>query len=146
MPLSHFIIKDTPSPDDGKNRDVQIIHQESLVINMFTGDSIKVIDIINELTLGTDYETCINGLNFGIKSMQDIQYHYDGTSEVVQRKQVYGAQLRRIFYKNETTLTFEKYVTKIKGYLICWIHMVFHSMKSRFWSIYYTKSCHKIQS
>ena len=27
VPISYFIIKDTPSPDDRDNMDVQIIHQ-----------------------------------------------------------------------------------------------------------------------
>ena len=31
------------------------------------------------------------------------------------RKQVDRSDLKKIFYKNETTFTFEKYVTKLKG-------------------------------
>ena len=50
------------SPEDIENRDVQIIYQASLVRNMFTRDSSKVIDILKELTLGTDAETWIKGL------------------------------------------------------------------------------------
>ena len=47
--------------------------------------------------------------------MQELQSHYDGTSEGARRKQVSRAYLKNIFYKNETTFTFDKYVTKLKG-------------------------------
>ena len=47
--------------------------------------------------------------------MQELQSHYDGTSEGARRKQVSRADLKNIFYKNETTFTFYKYVTKLKG-------------------------------
>ena len=109
MPLSYVIRKDTSSPEDSKNRYVQIMYQVSLVGNMFTRGSRKVIDILKELTLGN------KGLNCGRKAMKELQYHYDGTSEGAQRKQVYRADIKKKFYKNETTFTFEKYVTKPKG-------------------------------
>ena len=54
VPLSYVIRKVVSSPEDSENRDVQIIYQASLVRNMFTRDSSKVIDILKELTLGTD--------------------------------------------------------------------------------------------
>ena len=47
--------------------------------------------------------------------MQELQAHYDDSSEGSRRKQVARADLKKIFYKNETTFTFEKYVTKLKG-------------------------------
>ena len=47
--------------------------------------------------------------------MQEIQAHHYGTSEGASGKQVDRSELKYIFYKNETTFTFEKYVTKIKG-------------------------------
>ena len=48
--------------------------------------------------------------------MQELQAHYDVTLEVSQRKQVARADLKKIFYKNETNFTFEKYFTKFKGF------------------------------
>ena len=39
-------MKDTPSPDDGKDDDVKIIHKSSISRNMFTRDSRKVLCII----------------------------------------------------------------------------------------------------
>ena len=80
VPLSYVIRKYMPSPEDIENRDIQIIYQASLVRNMFTRDSRKFIDIIKELTLGTDAETWIKGLKCDRKAMQELQAHYDGTS------------------------------------------------------------------
>ena len=49
--------------------------------------------------------------------MQELQSHNDVTSEGARKKQFSRVDLKKIFYKNETTLTFEKYVTKLKGIL-----------------------------
>ena len=46
VPLSYVIRNYAPSPDDVNNRYFQIIHQSSLVGDMFTIDSSKVLDII----------------------------------------------------------------------------------------------------
>ena len=46
-----------PNPKASENRDAQIIYQASLVDKIFTRKSGKVVDIIKELTLGTDFET-----------------------------------------------------------------------------------------
>ena len=48
---------------------MKIIYQASLVNNMFTRDSRKVLDIIKELTLGTDTETWIKDIKCGRKVM-----------------------------------------------------------------------------
>ena len=104
--LSYVIINDTSSTKDSENRDVKIIYQESLVGNMFTRNSRKVLDILKELTLGNYAETFIKGLKCGRKAMQELQAHYDGTSEELQRKKVAREDLKKICYKNETTFTF----------------------------------------
>ena len=80
MTLSYVIIKDTPSPEDSENRDVQIIYQESLVGNMFTRDSKKVLDILKELTLVNDAHTYIKGVKCGRKAIKELKAHYDVTS------------------------------------------------------------------
>ena len=49
------------------------------------------------------------------KIKQKLQAHYDGTSKGARRNNVSRADLKKIFYNNETTFTFEKYVTKLKG-------------------------------
>ena len=84
---------------------------------MFTRDSRKVLDILKELTHRTDAETWIKGLKYGREAMQELQAHYDGTSVGERREKVDIADLKKIFYKNETTFTFEKYVTNLKGVL-----------------------------
>ena len=83
---------------------------------MFIRDSRKVLYIHKELTLGTEAETWIKGLKCVRKAMQELQAHYDGTLEGSRRRQVARADIKKIFYKNETTFTFEKYVTNLKGF------------------------------
>ena len=88
VPLSYVIINYTSSPKYSENRDVQIIYQSSLVGNMFTRYQRKVLDILKELTLGTDSETWIKSLKCGRNSIQELQAYYYGTSEGSWRKQV----------------------------------------------------------
>ena len=83
---------------------------------MFTRDSRKALDILKELTLETDAETWIKCINCRRKVIQQLQAHYDGTSEGAQRNLVAKTDLKKIFYNNETTLTFETYVIKLKGF------------------------------
>ena len=68
--ISYVIRKYIPIPDDEENSDAQIIHQSSIVINMFTRDLGKVLDILKELTLETDSKTWINVLKCVRKSIQ----------------------------------------------------------------------------
>ena len=94
--LSYVIRKDMPSTKDSEKRDVQIIYQTSLVRNMFTRYSRKVINILKELNLGTDAEEWIKGPKCGRKEIQELQAHYDGTSEVSRRNQVTKEDLKNI--------------------------------------------------
>ena len=96
----------------------------------------KFLDVIKEMTLGTDSETWIKGLKCSRKEMQELQYHYDVTSEVSRRKKVARTELNEIFYKNETTFIFENYVTKLKGVFNVLENMVSHSTR-RIWSSIY---------
>ena len=48
--------------------------------------------------------------------MTEFQSHYDGQPEGAYRRKVDRADLKKIFYKNETTFKFDKYVTKLKGF------------------------------
>ena len=75
---------------------------------MFTRYSRKVIDILKELTFGNEYETWIKGLKFGIKAMKELQANYGGTSEGARRKKFARVELKKIFYKSDTTFTFDK--------------------------------------
>ena len=88
MPISYVTRKDAPNPEDSKNRNVQIIYQASLSGNIFTRDSRKVINIIKELSLGTDAETWIKGIKCGRNEIQELQNPYDSTPEGARRRQV----------------------------------------------------------
>ena len=68
---------------------------------MFSRDSRKVLNIIKDLTLETYDETYIKGLKCIRKAMQELQDHYDGTSEGARRKKVARDNLRKIFYSNQ---------------------------------------------
>ena len=46
--------------------------------------------------------------------MLAFQNNYDGKSEGESRKQVDKENLKRLFYRNKTTLSFEKYVTNTR--------------------------------
>ena len=48
--------------------------------------------------------------------MQELQAHYDETPDGSRRKKFTRADLKNIFYKNDTTFIFEKYVTDLKGF------------------------------
>ena len=115
---------------------MKLIYQASLVGNIFTTDSIKVLDILKGLTLGSDAETNIKGLKCGIKEMQELQGHYCSTSEGARRKKVSRAVIRNILCKNKTTFIFEKYITKLEVFFMCWVNMVSHSTMSKWSSIF----------
>ena len=55
------------------------------------------------------------GLKYGSKLVQELQTYYNGTSEVMRCKQVTRYDIRKTFYKNETTFKLYKYITKLNG-------------------------------
>ena len=50
----------------------------------------------------------------GLETMLALKNHYYGKSEGEHRKQVAKDDLKRLLYRNKTTFSFEKYVTKMK--------------------------------
>ena len=78
-------------------------------------------EILKELTVDTDAETCMKGKFCGQEAVLLLQNHYYGKSEGKRRKQVANHDIHMLFYKNETTFSFEKYVTKMKN-----IHVLEH--------------------
>ena len=129
VPLPYFIIKDISSTKDSKKRYAYITHQEILVGNMFTSDSRKSLGVLKEPTLETDSKTWIKGLECDINAMQDPQAHNYGTSEGSQ-KQVAMTYVKKTFYNNDTPLHLRTMSQNIRGYLMCWINMVLHSIRS----------------
>ena len=47
--------------------------------------------------------------------MQELRSYYDSTPEGERKKKFCRADIKTILYKNETSFTFEKCVTKLKG-------------------------------
>ena len=70
--------------------------------------------MFKEMNLRNDSETRIKSLKCGRKAMQELRAHCNGTSKGARRKKVIRSDLKEIFYNNETTFTFEKYITKLK--------------------------------
>ena len=50
----------------------------------------------------------------GQEAMLVLQNHYDGKPDGKHRKQLAKDNLKKLFYRNETTFFFEKYVTNMK--------------------------------
>lgn len=113
VPLYYVIRKDQPD-ESLPLRDREIIYHAPLNGNMFIRDSKRVLSLLKELTAGTDAETWMRGARCGRDAMLSLQAHYDGESEGERRKQVARADLSKLFYRNESTFSFEKYVTKLK--------------------------------
>lgn len=99
---------------DIMDREQEIIYNTELKGIMFERDSRKVLSILRELTNGTDSETCMKNKKCGRIAMMALQAHYDGESEGVRRKQVARDDLQKLYYRNESTFSFERYVTKLK--------------------------------
>ena len=70
--------------------------------------------VVKYLTVDTDSETWVKWKRCGREAMLALQNHYDAKSEGELRKQVAKDDLNMSFYRNETILSLEKYVTKMK--------------------------------
>ena len=81
---------------------------------MFSCDTKMFLGILKELTVDTDADTLMKGKHCGQEAMFALQNYYDGKSEGEFRKQVAKEDLKRLFYRNKTTFSFEKYVTRMK--------------------------------
>ena len=56
----------------------------------------------------------MKGEHCGREAMLALHNHFDETSEGEHMKQVVKDALKRLFYRNKTTLSFKKYVTNTK--------------------------------
>ena len=54
-----------------------------------------------------------------LRSNVGIAESYIGKSEGERRRQVAKDNLKRLLYRNETTVSFKKYVTKMKLKIVC---------------------------
>ena len=80
---------------------------------MLKCDSKHVYQILKELTNDTQAEDWMKGKSCGKTAMIDLQDHYHCTAEGERRMAVAKADLAKIFYCNESTFSFKKYVTKL---------------------------------
>ena len=80
---------------------------------MFSCDTKKVLDILKELTVDTDDETWMKVKSCFLEAMLKLQNIFDIKSEGERRRQVDKDDTKRLFYRNETKLFFEKYVTNM---------------------------------
>ena len=103
-----------PNPKDTNNmdRDDFIMYNAQLTGTMFKRDSKHVYQILKELTNGTQAEDWMKEKSCGRIAMIALQNQYDGTAEGERRMDVAKASLTKLFYRNESTFSFEKYVTK----------------------------------
>ena len=114
VPYAYIIRKDPCPLEPGQMEEVDhIIYNASLTGPMFKRDSVKVLSILREITLGTQAETWMKGKRCGRAAMLALQAHYDGVAESDRRLTVSKADLGKLFYRNESTFSFEKYVTKL---------------------------------
>jgi hypothetical protein len=84
----------------------------------FERDTQQVLKIIQELTNGTPAEDWIKRIDWGRKAMAALQDHFDGAAEGKRRKAQANAELKNLYYRNESSYSFEffeKYVTKLKN-------------------------------
>lgn len=113
VPLAYVIRKDSlyHELDD---RLARIIRNASVTGAMFRNDSQKVLTLLKSLTNGTDAENWMKGTSCGRVAMQSLQSHYDGEAEAEKRKEAARSDLKVLFYKNEASFSFEKYLNRMK--------------------------------
>ena len=76
---------------------MQIISTASLVGSILTRNSSKVLNVLKELTLGTDAETWIKFFKCDRKEIKKVQAHYNGMSEGELGNTIAIADLKNIF-------------------------------------------------
>jgi len=114
-PLSYVITKDLPQETEWNelDRKAQKIQNAPLEGFMFTIDSERVLTLLKELCLETEAETWFRNIKCGREAMKALQIHYDGPDESKRRKEEARAKIKSIYYKHESTFTFEKFVTNL---------------------------------
>ena len=116
VPLSYVIyIKGTDQYGVTRDREKEKVYCAPTEGTAFDRDTQQVLKILQELTLGTDAEDWIRDIDCGRRAMAALQDHFDGAAEGERRKQQAKAELATLFYRNESSYTFEKYATKLKN-------------------------------
>ena len=117
IPYAYVIRKDDQDHNFmDLDREQQIMFNAPLQGAMFKRNSKYVLRILKELCTDTNAETWIKGIRCGRVAIKALQTHYDGTAEGERRKEVAKNDLKSLFYRNESTFSFEKYVTKMQAF------------------------------
>lgn len=113
VPLVYVIRKDAVEVEmDDRTR--KLVASAPLQGVIYRNDSQRVLLIIRSLTTGTDAENWIKGISCGRMAMRALQEHYDGNAESEKRKEAARADIKTLFYKNESSFSFEKYINRLK--------------------------------
>ena len=117
VPYSYVIRKDlVPNQQININdRKMQMIYTAPITGYLFGKDNTTVGNIIRECCLGTDAESWITNLKGGRQAMAALRNHYDGPDEAKKRLSSAKAKLEKLFYRNEATFSFEKYITALNN-------------------------------
>ena len=106
-------------PDCGsrKSPSDEIIYNASHTGRELETDNKEVHSSFDELTLGTDAVDWINTYRRRYDDRAawiELCEHYDGPAEGEKRVTVSYANIDQAFYKNESTFSFERYITRLK--------------------------------
>lgn len=114
IPLVYVIRKNNSMEIELDDRTRKLVSSAPLQGVVFRNDSQRVLLIIKSLTTGTDAENWIKGISCGRMAMRALQDHYDGSAEAEKRKEAARADIKSLFYKNESSFSFERYINRLK--------------------------------
>ena len=114
-PLSYVVRKDLGQDVswDELDRKTQQIYNAPLYGLTFNLDSKRVLTLLKELCLETEAETWFRNIKCDCVAMKALQIHYDSPDESKRRKEEARSKLKNVYYKQEGTFTFEKFVTNL---------------------------------
>lgn len=113
VPLAYVIRKDA-LVTEVDNRTWRVLNNAALDGAVFRSDSQKVLTLLKSLSNGTDAENWMKGKSCGRDAMHALQAHYDGAAEAEKRKEAARSDLKVLFYRNEVSFSFEKYLNRMK--------------------------------
>ena len=118
VPLNYVIRKDLPGGHAIITESERLVRAAPLTGRIFQSDTQKVYRILKGVTVGTDAWEWIKSYDSnqdGRLAFKALREHYDGPGEIDKRISLARTQIKELFYKNEQTFSFEKFVTKLNG-------------------------------
>ena len=116
VPLSYVVYE--PSVDFhgvARQSDKEKVENAPLAGAVFDRDTQWVHKIIQDLTLDTPVQDWIKGIDCGQRAMEALQIHFNGKAEGQHQKAQAHTDLDSLFYRNEKSFSFGKFVTKLKS-------------------------------